>query len=211
MWWWWPGTVASVGLGLIVSLVTKGKNVAMFPSTRIDQQQQRQHQQPSVLIVGGGLSGLAAARKLLNSSEWNSDLSKKSLQVTLLESKDRLGGRVHSVEMEASTSAASDVVASVVVDLGGMYWHGESPILQQLRRDFSDWQTVSTGGTSMHPAHGQAVWMMRTTTATTTTEKNLTSTISRKHTLSIPLFGNVGCADCASPIIVSRLDGANGS
>jgi monoamine oxidase len=167
-WWWWPGTVAAVGLGLIVSLVTKGKNETMLPSTRKQQHQQQRQRQPSVLIVGGGLSGLAAARKMLNSSEWSSDLSEE-LQVTLLESKDRLGGRVHSVEME--TSAAGD--STVVVDLGGMYWHGESPILQQLRRDFSDWQTVSTGGTSMHPAQGQAVWMMRTPAAP---EKNLTTT-----------------------------------
>jgi monoamine oxidase len=165
MWWWWQaGTVATLGLGLLVSLVTKGKNAATFQSTR-QQREQQQQQPPSVLILGGGLSGLAAARTLLNASEWNSDdLSKAQLQVTLLESKDRLGGRVHSVDMETTIEAAAGDVAVVAVDLGGMYWHGESPVLQQLRRDFSDWQTISTGGTSMHPAHGQAVWMMRATT-----------------------------------------------
>jgi monoamine oxidase len=169
MWWWWPGTIVTLGLGLIVSLVTKGKNEGHFPTTR-QQRQHQQQQQPSVLILGGGLSGLSAARTLLNSSEWSSDLS-KTLQVTLLESKDRLGGRVHSVDMETTTAAGND---AIIVDLGGMYWHGESPVLQQLRRDFSEWQTVSTGGTSMHPAHGNAMWMMRTTATPTTPEKDLT-------------------------------------
>jgi monoamine oxidase len=161
MWWWWQaGTVATLGLGLLVSLVTKGKNEATFQNTR------QQQQQPSVLIIGGGLSGLAAAKTLLNASEWaNSD--ELALQVTLLESKDRLGGRVHSCVMMETTTASAAAAAgdvAVAVDLGGMYWHGESPVLQQLRREFSEWQTVSTGGTSMHPAHGQAVWMMRETT-----------------------------------------------
>jgi heterodisulfide reductase subunit A-like polyferredoxin len=37
MWWWWwrlAGTVATLGLGIIVSLVTEGKNAATFQSTR---------------------------------------------------------------------------------------------------------------------------------------------------------------------------------
>jgi monoamine oxidase len=158
MWWWWrAGTLAAVGLGLVVDLVIKGNNKASFQS------KQHQHQrQPSVLILGGGLSGLAAARKLLNSSQWNNNDLPGALQVTLLESKDRLGGRVYSVDTEAKAAAGDN--GSVVVDLGGMYWHGESPVLHQLQRDFSEWQTVSTEGTSMHPAHGQAVWMMRVAT-----------------------------------------------
>jgi polyamine oxidase len=41
---------------------------------------------PSVIVVGGGFAGIAAARALHNAS----------FQVTLLESRDRIGGRVHT-------------------------------------------------------------------------------------------------------------------
>jgi hypothetical protein len=65
---------------------------------------------------------LAAARTLLNASEWtNSDDLSKALQVTMLESKDRLGGRVHSVDMmeTAGAEAVAGDAAIVAVDLGG--------------------------------------------------------------------------------------------
>ncbi|KAI9162091.1 hypothetical protein LWI28_023733 [Acer negundo] len=41
---------------------------------------------PSVIVIGGGISGLAAARVLYDAS----------FKVTLLESRDRLGGRIHT-------------------------------------------------------------------------------------------------------------------
>lgn len=41
---------------------------------------------PSVVVIGGGISGVAAARALSNSS----------FNVTVLESRDRIGGRVHT-------------------------------------------------------------------------------------------------------------------
>jgi protoporphyrinogen oxidase len=50
-------------------------------------EQQQKHQ--DVLIIGGGLAWLPAAVTLL---ERNRDF-----QVTLLEAKDRLGGRLHTV------------------------------------------------------------------------------------------------------------------
>ncbi|KAK2985588.1 hypothetical protein RJ640_002110, partial [Escallonia rubra] len=41
---------------------------------------------PSVIIIGGGFAGIAAARALQDAS----------FQVILLESRDRVGGRVHT-------------------------------------------------------------------------------------------------------------------
>ncbi|CAL5024809.1 unnamed protein product [Urochloa decumbens] len=60
---------------------------------------------PSVIVIGGGISGIAAARALSNAS----------FKVTLLESRDRLGGRVHTdysfgcpIDMGASCYALFD-------------------------------------------------------------------------------------------------------
>ena len=41
---------------------------------------------PSVIVIGGGIAGVAAARALHDAS----------IEVVLLESRDRLGGRVHT-------------------------------------------------------------------------------------------------------------------
>lgn len=42
--------------------------------------------QPRVVVIGSGISGLAAAR----------NLSEASFNVTVLESRDRIGGRIHT-------------------------------------------------------------------------------------------------------------------
>lgn len=116
---------------------------------------------PSVIVIGGGLSGLAAARTLLSSQQHS---SRTTMQVTLLESKDRLGGRVHSVNIMGDNDTATTVTTTTAIDLGGMYWHGSSPVWQKLKREWLDWETVPTGGTSMHPGQNQAVWMRKATT-----------------------------------------------
>ncbi|KAF5272011.1 hypothetical protein FQR65_LT04992 [Abscondita terminalis] len=60
---------------------------------------------PSVLVIGAGASGIAAASKLIQNGIMN---------VTVLEAEHRVGGRIH-------TAAFGDAV----VDLGAQWSHGE--------------------------------------------------------------------------------------
>ncbi|KAM3320894.1 polyamine oxidase 2 [Capsicum chacoense] len=65
---------------------------------------------PSVIVIGGGFAGLAAARTLHDAS----------FQVVVLESRDRIGGRVHT-----------DYSFGFPVDLGASWLHGvcnENPL-----------------------------------------------------------------------------------
>uniref|UniRef100_A0A1D1Z8Z1 Putative polyamine oxidase 4 n=1 Tax=Anthurium amnicola TaxID=1678845 RepID=A0A1D1Z8Z1_9ARAE len=64
---------------------------------------ERQGDSPSVIVIGGGISGIAAARALCNAS----------FKVTLLESRNRLGGRVHT-----------DYSFGCPVDMGASWLHG---------------------------------------------------------------------------------------
>lgn len=83
-----------------------------FPS-RID----RRHSPcPSVIVIGGGISGVAAARALQNAS----------FKVVLLESRDRIGGRIHT-----------DYSFGCPVDMGASWLHGvcnENPLAPLIRR-----------------------------------------------------------------------------
>ncbi|CAA0814529.1 Probable polyamine oxidase 4 [Striga hermonthica] len=78
---------------------------------------ERQHNGlPSVIVVGGGISGIAAARMLQNAS----------FKVTLLESQDRIGGRIHT-----------DYSFGCPVDMGASWLHGvcnENPLSPIIRR-----------------------------------------------------------------------------
>ncbi|KAE8720866.1 putative polyamine oxidase 4 [Hibiscus syriacus] len=65
---------------------------------------------PSVIVIGGGISGLAAARALNDAS----------FKVILLESRQRLGGRIHT-----------DYTFGCPVDMGASWLHGvcnENPL-----------------------------------------------------------------------------------
>lgn len=60
---------------------------------------------PSVVIIGAGASGIAAATRLFENGIDN---------LTILEAENRIGGRIHSIEFDGS-----------IVDLGGQWVHGE--------------------------------------------------------------------------------------
>lgn len=70
---------------------------------------------PSVIVIGGGISGVAAARALSNAS----------FKVLLLESRDRLGGRIHT-----------DYSFGCPIDMGASWLHGvcnENPLAPLIR------------------------------------------------------------------------------
>ncbi|CAI9089887.1 OLC1v1024538C1 [Oldenlandia corymbosa var. corymbosa] len=71
---------------------------------------------PSVIVIGSGFAGIAAARALHDAA----------FQVTLLESRDRIGGRVHT-----------DYSFGFPVDLGASWLHGvcnENPLAPVIGR-----------------------------------------------------------------------------
>ncbi|KAG6498338.1 hypothetical protein ZIOFF_046250 [Zingiber officinale] len=73
------------------------------PCFLISHIERQQSSPPSVIVIGGGISGIAAARALCNAS----------FNVILLESRDRLGGRVHT-----------DYSFGCPVDMGASWLHG---------------------------------------------------------------------------------------
>lgn len=66
-----------------------------------------------VIVLGAGLAGLSAARKLAESG----------LRVSLIEARDRVGGRIHSVRAPG---------ADLPVELGAEFVHGRPPELFDL-------------------------------------------------------------------------------
>lgn len=78
--------------------------------------ERRHSASPSVIVIGGGFAGISAARTLHDAS----------FQVTLLESRDRIGGRVHT-----------DYSFGFPVDLGASWLHGvckENPLATVIGR-----------------------------------------------------------------------------
>jgi monoamine oxidase len=67
----------------------------------------------SVVIIGGGIAGLSAANELL----------RNDCTVTLLEAKERFGGRIHTIQQ-----------GNLPIELGAEFIHGKSkPLLKAIR------------------------------------------------------------------------------
>ncbi len=71
-------------------------------------------QTAEVLILGAGIAGLAAARML----------AELGVRCTVLEARDRIGGRIHSLQTPQG-----------VVELGAEFVHGQDPVLWRLIED----------------------------------------------------------------------------
>ena len=68
-----------------------------------------------IIIIGAGAAGLMAALKL----------SAKNKNVIVLEARDRIGGRIHTVENSSDTKN---------VELGAEFIHGDLPVTLNLLR-----------------------------------------------------------------------------
>ena len=91
-----------------------------------------EHEQGSVdvLIIGAGMAGLTAARAL----------SERGLRVLVIEARDRVGGRVQSIQADGAT-----------VELGAEFVHGRPPELWALI-DEAEAETVERDGTTLRAA-----------------------------------------------------------
>ncbi len=69
-----------------------------------------------VVIIGAGAAGLAAAR----------ELARRGLRTVVLEARDRVGGRIHTIR---------DPAAPTPVELGAEFVHGDAPITRALAKE----------------------------------------------------------------------------
>lgn len=125
----------SRGTGILLLVVLSFLSVSHIHQVRAEQERR----QPSVLVLGAGISGAAAAKVLAENED---------LQVTILESNNRVGGRILTV-----TSG------DAVFDLGGMNWHGATPAFQRLQREWN-LSVIESAGNSSHPGAENAEWFL---------------------------------------------------
>ncbi|GAB2943804.1 NAD(P)/FAD-dependent oxidoreductase [Hymenobacter coalescens] len=89
----------------------------------------------AILIIGAGVAGLLAAR----------DLARAGRRVTLLEARDRVGGRIHTLTGHGF---------SAPVELGAEFIHGDAPLTRALLRE-ADVAWHDTAGTAYQYQDGQ--------------------------------------------------------
>ena len=71
---------------------------------------------PTVIILGAGAAGMAAA----------AELSKKNVSTLVLEARDRIGGRIHTIH---------DPAFPIPIDLGAEYVHGDPQVTWKVIRE----------------------------------------------------------------------------
>ncbi len=86
-------------------------------------------EKPDVLVIGAGAAGLMAAYKL----------AKKGKKVTVLEARNRTGGRIHTINHESFFQHA---------ELGAEFVHGDLPVTLSLLKE---------AGIKYHAANGEMV------------------------------------------------------
>ncbi|MFI5271983.1 MAG: flavin monoamine oxidase family protein [Ktedonobacterales bacterium] len=91
--------------------------------------------QADALVVGAGAAGLAAARAL----------SRHGLSVAILEARDRIGGRIHTVRPPG---------ALLPIELGAEFIHGRPPVTFALAHE-ARLTPLEIGGDSWFSEHGQ--------------------------------------------------------
>src|SRR5436190_18910576 len=90
-----------------------------------------------VIVIGAGAAGLTAA----------ADLSRAGVRVMILEARDRIGGRIHTLR---------DPSFPMPVELGAEYIHGDSSEAFRLARA-SRHQLCDLGGEHFHYIGGRLV------------------------------------------------------
>ena len=105
-------------------------------------------QRPTI-IVGGGVSGLAAATTLENAG----------MPVLVLEGSDRLGGRIHTRDLEEDDASWIDMGAGWILD------HRSNPVYHLLKDAGTEVRSVPVVGPRVRIYdHASATWKRWTTT-----------------------------------------------
>ena len=100
-------------------------------------------EQRPTIIVGGGVSGLTAAKTLENAG----------MPVVLLEGSDRLGGRIHTLDLEEDDASWIDMGAGWILD------HRTNPVFHMLKDAGTEVRSVPVVGLRVRIYdHGSATW-----------------------------------------------------
>ncbi len=89
----------------------------------------------SLLIAGAGAAGLMAAR----------ELSRQGYHITILEGRDRTGGRIHTLD---------DPLFPIPVEAGAEFIHGKLPLTFSLLKEYK-LEKIEAGGRFYTIVNGQ--------------------------------------------------------